>query len=157
MEVLELRAAHLSNFEVLTFLSELDVQKLEEPPAFGGIGDSDKSLMDLHTIEQEVIKYLKSTPCVAQSSTQVQQFKEALQRYDITKAEKLMLLNIRPRSIAELNPLIEDIDDRLSQDQQEDLVGLIQQLLPYEEPLLDAADEGEATPADPMDTENATA
>ncbi|TPX69238.1 hypothetical protein SpCBS45565_g02576 [Spizellomyces sp. 'palustris'] len=154
MEVLELRAAHLSNFEVLTFLSELEAQKLEQPPAFGRIGDADKSLMDLYTIEREVIRYLKSTPCVAQSSTQMQQFKEALQPYDITKAEKLMLLNIRPRSIAELNPLIEDIDGRLSQDQQEGLVGLILQLLPYEEPLLDAAEGTEAS-ADPMDTENA--
>ena len=83
------------------------------------------NLDDLHTIENEVavaehtfcryawrslflwqvVTFLQSTPCVEQDEAAVKAFMEALRQFDLTKGEKLMLLNLRPKSIAELNPV----------------------------------------------------
>ncbi|KAI8826571.1 RNA polymerase Rpb4-domain-containing protein [Fimicolochytrium jonesii] len=141
MEVIELRSAHLSNAEVLQFLKE--VQQDQVPPSVParfGFAQEDP-LDDLRSVEKETIAYLEGTPASSQTEPEIAAFMQALRSYDLTKAEKLMLLNVRPKSTAELNALIECIEDRFSDDQQEAMVAVVHELLPYEEPEAEGAGE----------------
>ncbi|KAI8921846.1 RNA polymerase II [Powellomyces hirtus] len=140
MEVLELRAAHLSNSEVLTFLTELQTVREQNIPVVNPGAPLESNLKDLYEIEREVVTFLSGTPCAEQDEAVIKTFMEALRKYDLTKGEKLMLLNLRPKSIAELNPMVEDLDNRLREEEQEALVALICELLPYTEPVTEEGD-----------------
>ena len=45
---------------------------------------------------------MKETPCGTQDQKQVKEFIEAMKSYELTMAEKLQLLNLRPRSAVEI-------------------------------------------------------
>jgi hypothetical protein len=45
-----------------------------------------------------------------------------LEQYDLTKAERLMLLNLRPTSEVELFLIIEEVSERLSEEERASLV-----------------------------------
>ena len=45
---------------------------------------------------------MKGTPCGTQDQNQVKEFIEAMKSYELTMAEKLQLLNLRPRSAVEI-------------------------------------------------------
>ncbi|KAJ3011999.1 hypothetical protein HKX48_006542, partial [Thoreauomyces humboldtii] len=147
MEVVELRSAHLSNSEVLLFLKEIQIEQEAEPDVVYPGAPPDADLTDLYTVEQEVIQYLEGTPASAQSDGEVLAALKALAPYDLTKAEKLMLINFRPPNLSALQPLIEEIDARLTDVQKREIVSLITTLLPYTDP------NEETEEADLMETE----
>ncbi|KAI9006178.1 HRDC-like protein [Gaertneriomyces semiglobifer] len=137
MEVLQLRDSHLPNAELFWFLNEVQQQLLASETGF-----TDTKLQPLAEIEQEVRQYLGETPASAQTPEQLQQFKQLIQPYGLMKAEELNILNIRPKNLSELWPLIEQCERRLTEEQQAELVAKITELLPYTEPV--PAAEGEA-------------
>jgi hypothetical protein len=55
-----------------------------------------------------------------------------------------MILNLRPASIAELNTFVEDMADRFTPEQQEEIVGIVGEVLGYSEPPADQGDDGAA-------------
>lgn len=67
---------------------------------------------------------------------------ERLRPYDLSKGEVVMILNLRPASVAALNTIVEDMPERLTDDQQEELVGIIAEVLGQFDPPPDAAEEG---------------
>ncbi|KAF9453169.1 hypothetical protein P691DRAFT_755807 [Macrolepiota fuliginosa MF-IS2] len=129
MEVLNGRSALLSNYEVLTLLKELENDHLarskaamrikkEEEVASGQHTHTDvlpDISENLRTIQVEAIQYLSSEhlPTTSQTPTGVSNLITALAPYDLTKSEKLQIVNLAPTRPVELYVIIEELEDRL--------------------------------------------
>lgn len=59
---------------------------------------------------------------------------ERLRPYELSKGEIVMLLNLRPAAVAALNTIIEDMPDRFTDNQQEELITIITDILGQFEP-----------------------
>ena len=117
MEVTNDSASMLSNFEVLSLLKE--TQKGKNQPS------------NVATISYETIKCLEKMPCNYQSAEVIKSFLEAMEPYNLTKAEKLQLLNLRPTSVVELQLIVEELDERLkSEEAIENLLEVIGNVIP---------------------------
>lgn len=68
---------------------------------------------------------------------------ERLRPYQLSKGEVLMILNLRPASVAALNTVIEDMADRFTEPQQEDMVNIIADLLAVPTPQTDESPDAE--------------
>lgn len=54
---------------------------------------------------------------------------ERLRPYELSKGELVMILNLRPASVPALNTAIEHMTDRFQYEQQEEIVGIIAEVL----------------------------
>ncbi|KAI1287617.1 DNA-directed RNA polymerase III subunit RPC9 [Halotydeus destructor] len=144
MEVLNDNDALLSNNEVLNLLREPRSKK-DEPK-------------NLATIRYETVKYLEDLPCKYQNNEIVRnfliQFKE--KGFRLTKAEKLEILNHRPASTVELQLLIEESEERFSEEAMNHMLELIQLTLPSENESEEAHMEeaGQSTPDGAINSSN---
>ncbi|XP_072747013.1 DNA-directed RNA polymerase III subunit RPC9-like [Anoplolepis gracilipes] len=92
----------LSNYEVLDILRNTKSYKKQKPN-------------QLATITYQTIKYLENTPCKTQNPEKIREFLKAIEAFKLTKAEKLALLNICPTTPIEIQLLIEESEERLSE------------------------------------------
>ncbi|KAH8086000.1 HRDC-like protein [Cristinia sonorae] len=130
MEVINQRAALLCNYEVLTLLrtmkadhtaktrSALRIKKEEEAAGLPSARQNmapEESLDNLRTVEVEAIQYLSADyqPTVVQTETGITQLTKALGAYELTKAEKLQIVNLAPTEPVELYVIVEELEDRL--------------------------------------------
>ncbi|CAL1713587.1 unnamed protein product [Somion occarium] len=117
MEVVNQRSALLSNYEVLTLLKELESDHLartrtalrikKEEEAAGlprNHVPQEEVLENLRTIEVEAIQYLSADhqPSLKQTDASISQLTRSLSRFDLTKAEKLQIVNLAPTEAVEL-------------------------------------------------------
>ncbi|KAG5652889.1 hypothetical protein H0H81_003252 [Sphagnurus paluster] len=138
MEVVNPRAALLSNYEVLTLLRELEsdhlsraktalrIKKEEEaaghPPRPAGadvvFGEPSENL---RTVEIEAIQYLSADylPTTRQTPQAISQLVQDLAPYELTKAEKLQVVNLAPTTPVELYVIVEELEDRLGERMEE--------------------------------------
>ena len=123
MEVKNSSSALISNYEVFALLK--DIQSGQN-----GQRKPNKEQSSLATVCFSTLKYLEKTPCQFQSDDVVEKFLKALAPYKFTKAEKLQLLNHRPTTDAEIALIIEECEERLSDEQTEQLLQLISKFLP---------------------------
>ncbi|CAG8473055.1 9260_t:CDS:2 [Racocetra fulgida] len=86
----------------------------------------------LKTIQFEVIQNLSSqqSPSSTQTPEQIEATLTNLKRYNLTKSEKLQLINLRPQSIAELELIIEDCEDRFEMDTLREMIYIVGSKLP---------------------------
>ncbi|KAI7866745.1 RNA polymerase Rpb4-domain-containing protein [Spinellus fusiger] len=115
------RVAHMSNYEVLELLNERQAfqkEALEKNPL-------QVYPEHLCTIQFEMSDYLKSTPCSTQTPQQVKAFLTAMKDYILTKAEKLQILNLRPKSVVELYLLIEECEERFTEEALDTMLTMI--------------------------------
>ncbi|OZJ02200.1 hypothetical protein BZG36_04750 [Bifiguratus adelaidae] len=146
MEVVDERAALLSNYEVAAFLKEqTELQKNfgAEHSNLGGLNFWGENLL---TVQFETSDYLSKTACSTQDARQVQDFLAIFKQYPLTKAERLEILNSRPRNIVELVVLIEECEERFGQQDLEGILDKIAQVLPRDETqdeLMDDEEEAE--------------
>ncbi|KAG6900944.1 hypothetical protein C0993_004381 [Termitomyces sp. T159_Od127] len=139
-EIVNARAALLSNYEVMTLLRELEsdhlaraktalrVKKEEEaaglPPRLSGsdtvFGEASENL---RPVEVEAIQYLTADylPTTRQSPEGITKLVKDLASYELTKAEKLQIVNLAPTMPVELYVIVEELEDRLG-DGMEDLL-----------------------------------
>lgn len=124
MEVVNPRVALLSNLEVLTLLRELESDHLtrtklaqrikKEEEASGTVHGSStlaninahlEATENLRTIEVEAIGYLSADylPTSSQSAEGVTKLVKDLAPYELTKAEKLQVVNLAPTLAVELS------------------------------------------------------
>ena len=120
MEVVNENAYLLSNFEVYQLLNDIQ----------SGKGKPGKKQPHLATISYSAQKYLEKTPCREQTPEIIQTFMQALMPYNLNKAEKLQLLNQRPTTAVEIQLLIEESEERLTEEQIDELLELIANTLP---------------------------
>ncbi|KAI0181537.1 RNA polymerase II [Hypoxylon sp. FL1284] len=122
MKILEAQSAVLTNVEVYTFLSEQEKRYQK---------DDRKGPANLGTLRKEVLQYLEGPPGplsqkpMPYDAAVIPTLLKKLRQYHITKGELIMILNVRPTENAVLNTVIEDMEDRFSTEQQEEILNII--------------------------------
>jgi len=71
---------------------------------------------NVRTIQVEAIKYLSADfqPSSSQSSDGITQLVKDLAGHDLTKAEKLQIVNLAPTQLVELYVIVEELEERMS-------------------------------------------
>ncbi|KNZ79840.1 DNA-directed RNA polymerase III subunit RPC9, partial [Termitomyces sp. J132] len=156
--VVNARAALLSNHEVLTLLRELEsdhlaraktalrVKKEEEaaglPPRLSGDTVFGEASENLRTVEVEAIQYLSADylPTTRQSPEGITKLVKDLAPYELTKAEKLQVVNLAPTMPVELYVIVEELEDRLG-DSMEEILTFVESSLAAPAPPTIAATE----------------
>lgn len=114
MKVLKAREEFVSNYEVLRYMQELSEERKS---------GSVKVDQNVSTIQYELLQYLNQMSTAAtQTESTIVSIMTVLNRYSLTPAEKLQIVNLQPTSAPQLHVLIEYIDDRLNQSEQENLL-----------------------------------
>lgn len=92
---------------------------------------SSKKQTNLATILYETTSYLESSPAVTSSLADISEFLNAVKecKYNLTKMEKLQLVNLKPKNETELLIIIDDIDAKLDEQQRSNLLELIERHL----------------------------
>ncbi|KAI9066039.1 hypothetical protein FKP32DRAFT_1623195 [Trametes sanguinea] len=160
MEVLNQRSALLSNYEVLSLLKELEsdhlaktktalrIKKEEEaaglPPKHQA--PPDDVCENLRTVEVEAIQYLSADyqPTGSQSEEGIAQLTRTLGQWDLTKAEKLQIVNLAPTEPVELYVIVEELEDRFG-DKMEDILNAVKSSLKEPPPTMNGTTEGQTT------------
>ncbi|KAI9648224.1 hypothetical protein NHQ30_002856 [Ciborinia camelliae] len=108
MKILEAQSATLTNFEVYTHLK--DIQNKHRT---GGRrpGNLDNVMKELTQYLEEAPSPLAQKPCPYKEDT-IKTLLEQLRPFDLTKAEILMIINHRPTSMVTLNNIIEELEFR---------------------------------------------
>eukprot|EP00741_Cyanophora_paradoxa_P020161 tig00000219_g19461.t1 len=135
--VINKNAGLLTNYEVYEFLSrqrderkEHDVPNRSDAPAVERKKDPDNLLI----VEAQVLEFLEKTPAVHQSTEQITSFLQQLEGSNLTKAEKLQLIDLRPRTLVEIHLIVEQCDERLTEDQTIQLLSIVNDCFPLPAP-----------------------
>ncbi|KAJ4269601.1 hypothetical protein NW762_001268 [Fusarium torreyae] len=126
MKVIESQAAVLTNFEVYQHISDQRERyknaKRRGPP-------------NLETVVRELLQYLRTNPGplsqepLPYSEDCIAKLLERLRPYNLAKGEVVMILNLRPASVAALNTVVEEMSERFNEEQQEAMVNIIAEVL----------------------------
>ena len=126
MKVLESRSAFLSNYEVAVHLEELVA--LQDSLLAGGRFSTALESANLQTIQHEMKQYLDGERCQRLTEEKMTSLLKDLKSWELTKVEKLMILNQVPTNESELSTLIEEYADRFDEKQRRDLLAIISQI-----------------------------
>ncbi|XP_077251398.1 uncharacterized protein LOC143890556 [Tasmannia lanceolata] len=119
MKVIEAKAGALTNFEVLNILRT----RVATSDPLGALGAVTPS-------ECKVFDYLVQTAACNQTIESIDKFQKISEKYRLSKAEKLNIINIRPSSQPEIFPIIEDCENRGLEPVLEELVNMVVEILP---------------------------
>ncbi|OLY78912.1 DNA-directed RNA polymerase III subunit RPC9 [Smittium mucronatum] len=117
MKVLNSETVLLSNYEVYALIKE-DSEKLSSSSKNSQPGN-------LVEVQLEITNYFDTTPIIHQSPDQIQNCMRGLNKYSLTKAEKLQILNIRPDKEVDLYLIIEEPEERFSQQQISEILDIV--------------------------------
>lgn len=141
MEILQENAGLLSNYEVLA-LATAEAERLKAKGDETKVPGAPQNVM---TCLYQVRTFLADTECAVQSDDVIRDFLKRLLPYNLTKAEKLMLLNNRPVAESVLVTMLEECEERFSEDQRGEMLDITSSL---PEPPEVAGEEGGTTEYD---------
>jgi hypothetical protein len=126
MKIIESQSAVLTNYEVYQHLTEQRERyknaKRRGPP-------------NLETVVRELLQYLRTNPGplsqepVSYTEGCISRLLERLRPYHLAKGEVVMIINLRPASVAALNTVVEEMSERFDEEQQEAMVNIIAEVL----------------------------
>ncbi|KAJ4125472.1 hypothetical protein NW768_009091 [Fusarium equiseti] len=126
MKILEAQSAVLTNYEVYQHVTEQRERykngKRRGPP-------------NLETVVRELLQYLRTNPGplsqepLPYTEGCISKLLERLRPYNLAKGEVVMIINLRPASVAALNTVVEDMSERFDEEQQEAMVNIIAEVL----------------------------
>lgn len=113
------------------------------------------SIGHLSANSSQLLQYLRTKPSplcqtpITYTPSCIKTLIERLQPFELSKGEVVMILNLRPSSVAALNTVLEDMGDRYTETEQEDLVSIISEVLgQFDEPEGQEAAEGDTSMQD---------
>ncbi|KAM7485298.1 hypothetical protein LguiA_001307 [Lonicera macranthoides] len=118
MKIVKANAGMLTNFEVLNFLQSRGAGK-----------DPTRVIAPIAPSEFKVYDYLEQSAACNQSREKINEFVVKSKKYNLTKGEILSIINTRPSSVVEIDPIIEECDRRIG-DSVEELLEVVAQVLP---------------------------
>ncbi|XP_077297230.1 RNA polymerase III subunit I isoform X2 [Arctopsyche grandis] len=86
----------------------------------------------LATVTYETLRYLQDTQCKNQSEEQITKVMEALKPFKLTKTEKLMIVNTPPRSPLEIQLIVQESEERLTEKEVEEIIAIVAGAFPPE-------------------------
>lgn len=104
------RVLHLTNFESYQLLAEL--KRWHKKGKFTGF-------------EMEFLKYLGKTPILYVQKEDFERLVEFLSSMNVNEEEKVQILNLLPRTVDELKPLLEDCGSRFCESDLERMASYI--------------------------------
>lgn len=121
MPVTQDKVLLMSNYEVLQLLRQANADfKKNRPKDWKG------KKSNLATILYESLKYLEDGPCnIIEKDETVTSMLNELKQFELTKSEKLELINHLPSSLVELQLLIEENEERLTEEQMSTILEVI--------------------------------
>ncbi|KAF5293780.1 hypothetical protein FQA39_LY03265 [Lamprigera yunnana] len=120
MEIINSNSAQLSNFEVMKHLQKLKGGRKKE-----------KRQGQLATITYETLRYLENTPCSKQTSESIVACLKDLEPFNLNKNEKLMLINSPPTTALQMQLLIGESEERITEEQVDTILNIIGQHFPH--------------------------
>ncbi|KAH9907853.1 HRDC-like protein [Xylariomycetidae sp. FL2044] len=126
MKILESQNALLTNVEVYEFLNQQAKRYQHEKRRGPG---------NLETLRKELLHYLESPPGPLSqkplpfNSKSIPVLLKKLRGFNITKGEMVMLINMRPASIANLNAVLEDMENRYTSEEQQEICDIVIEVL----------------------------
>lgn len=116
MEIVDPCSAILSDREVLDILKAYNGGKQKHT--------------NLATILYETTSYLDSGPSSTYTLPDLSEFLDELneRKYNLTKKEKIQIVNLKPQNETELHLIIDNIEDKLTDEQKADLLQLVANL-----------------------------
>ena len=128
--VLEKREGVVTNHEVLSLLRRQaaardDEEKRQKLPGARRTAPAVtqwRSQQEVRAITRQVIEYLEQGCAADQSRESIAEFMRAMEPFGLTQAEVLNLVNTRPRSLVEVHLIVEECEERLTQQQRTELL-----------------------------------
>ncbi|KAG5889967.1 hypothetical protein JTB14_020255 [Gonioctena quinquepunctata] len=117
MEIVSANSATLSNFEVLKHLQTLKDGKLKKG--------------QLATITYETIRYLEDTPCKDATPENIRECLKELASFNLSKTEMLMMINLPPTTALEIQLMVEESEERLTEEQVEKILEILVRFFPH--------------------------
>ncbi|CAH1970852.1 unnamed protein product [Acanthoscelides obtectus] len=118
MEIVSSNCASLSNYEVFEHL-----QKVKDcRPKHKG---------QLATITYETLRYLENTPCKEQTAQSIKECIRELAPFKLHKTELLMIINNPPITPLEIQFIVEESEERLTEDQVQEILAIIAKHFPH--------------------------
>lgn len=106
------------------------------------------SQYSIANIHNQVLEYLRTAPNpfgqtpITYNGFTVHRLVDKLKDYDLTKGETIMILNVRPENGAVLSTCIEDFMTRFTEEQQNEIQAIIEEVLGPFPPKDHLAEEG---------------
>lgn len=113
METINANAAVLCNYEVLNLLQDI---KKRSPKG------------QLSNVTFEAIRYLQDSPCCEQTPEKIKSLLSAYEPFNLTKAEKLMLINNPPQKEIDVHLMVEESAERLTDEQIQEILTIASDL-----------------------------
>ncbi|XP_057666684.1 DNA-directed RNA polymerase III subunit RPC9 [Diorhabda carinulata] len=118
MEIVNSNCASLSNYEVFKHL-----QKIKD--------GKKKHKGQLATITYETLRYLETTHINDQSADSIKNCMKDLSAFNLSKTELLMIINSPPSTAIDIQLMVEESEERLTEEQVQDILEIVAKHFPY--------------------------
>lgn len=119
----------VTNIEVMEILAERVKERDNGNKKHG------KSLKLRDWIEEKVLEYLESTPCALGDMEKMPHLtKQLTSKFQLTKAETLQALNFMPSESVEIHLFLPELQSRMKEERQQEMLQLIQSCKKVEDP-----------------------